>query len=109
MELMKFRLFVTPIYTLSGKKKLYSLGDMAYGEWLVFKKNQPYAYLNVLEYKGDALKKREIEDLETYLEQKLQKLDSSLSLWQHFVGIKSFKTDKEIVELSKMDVEDIIN
>lgn len=56
MELMKFRLFVTLIYTLSGKKKLYSLGDMAYGEWLVFKKNQPYAHLNVLEYKGDPLK-----------------------------------------------------
>ena len=108
MKLDEMKLFVTTIYTLRGKRLSYSLGDMAYGQWLVFKDDHPHFYINIFEYKGDNMKFKETENLETYLEQKLKVIDSHLSLKQNIIGLRSSKTYSQWFKLEKLSINNLI-
>jgi hypothetical protein len=102
MESVRIKLFVTAVYTLTGKKYLYALGDMAYGEWLIYKNNKPRYYLNVFEDNNKHLIDEGKNQLQSYIEGKLKLIDGALSLNTHIVGIRSSHTDVEWCDLEKL-------
>jgi hypothetical protein len=102
MELVKIKLFVTKVYTLTGKKYLYALGDMAYGEWLVYKNNKPRYYLNVFEDNNENLIKEGQSNLQSYIENKLKLIDEDLSLKPNITGIRSAHTYVEWFDLERL-------
>lgn len=108
MGRIKMKLFLTDVYTITGKKIRYSLGDMAYGEWLVFKNNYPVYFLNLLDFKGDVKKHIDQKNIQKSLERKLKKFDSEFTLKQHFIGIRSHKTSWQWVEVESLPFDKLI-
>lgn len=104
MSLIRIRLFVTPIYTFTGKKFLYSLSDMAYGEWIVFKNNYPRFYINAFEFKSDDQVNKSVEG---HLERCLKNKHPKLTLKQHLFGFKSRNLQLQWIELEQISFDEL--
>ena len=86
---MKLRLEVIPVYTLSGKKTIYKLGDMAYGEWLIFKNGVPFYYFNIFDELYKDLKEPIRNDPYNFLKKNIDEHGEGLKLSQNIWGIWS--------------------
>lgn len=79
-------IIVEKIYTITGVQKHYSLGNMSYGEWLIYKNNQPCFYMNIFDEYYKEIK----DDLsrlgKSFIEQKLK--EKGLSLKTKIFGIR---------------------
>ena len=100
METVNIKLFATPVLTLTGKKTAYALGDMAYGEWIVFKDDYPCYYLNVLEGNQKSIENN--SDLESFITDRLPSVGADLSLKQSFTGVKLSSPQVEWLDLQKL-------
>lgn len=83
------------IYTITGVKKHYGLGDMAYGEWLVYKNNKPCFYMNSFDDYYKEIKKDHLGL--PFLEKKLKA--RGLTLNTNYWGMRSGKLEDEIITL----------
>lgn len=95
----RIKLFKHKYYTLSGIKYTYRLGDMSYGQWLVFKANKPYYYLDTFRDEYKDILKNVSGDIENFLRRKLAEKAGSLSLEDSVFGIRSSETSEEWIEL----------
>lgn len=100
-NLIEVTVNVTPFYTLLGKKFLVTLGEMTYGEWLIYRKNKPVYYLNVFE-DCYSLKDLKTGSMENYIENKLKKIGDGFTVLPGIFGIKSFKMFTQVIEVEKM-------
>jgi len=91
-SLNKIKLKVTPIYTLTGVKYLYTLKDMAYGEWLIYQENKPRYYFNLFDKEYSFDKNQTGKSIEKFLETKLDILNVNLTIKQNIFGIKGSRT-----------------
>jgi len=92
---MKIRLEDVPVYTLTGVKHLYKLGDMAYGEWLIFKNGEPTYFLCIFDDLYKDVRADIKEDPYLFLKEKFKREKSNYSLTQGIHGIWSSNiTDK---------------
>jgi hypothetical protein len=82
---------VTPIYTLFGRKNIYSLGDMSYGEFAISQNGYPKYYLNCFDKQYEPFlakvseQKLSVWDL---LERKCRKLKNGLTVRSDYWGIR---------------------
>jgi len=105
MKKVKIKLLVIPLITLGGKKYRYLLGDMAYGEWLVYKNNYPQYYLSILETNHERFGTALSPDLEAIITSKLKLIDDKLKLKQNIIGLKIGKSYTKWFELEKLPSE----
>ncbi len=108
METVEISLFITPVYTIfQGTKFIYRLPDNAYGEWLIFTKNEPKYYLDIFDPLYNQLKETviNVKDVEVYLKSKFSNSSEELSLKNNFFGIaiesKSFVKKFKLQKLPK--------
>jgi len=101
---MKILLEDITVFTIAGKKHLYKLGDMTYGEWLIFKDNFPIYYLDISDelYKDidESIKK----DPYNYLKDKFKRGKEGFSLCQGIKGIWSSRVDDKLFDMEKLPV-----
>ena len=95
-----------PIYTLKGKKEIIKLSDFVYGEWLVFKLNRPFFYINIFD-PDLAMLKKNIESKKITIEGLIKKMNlgshECFSLEQNYFGIKNYnKTKYQKIEVTKL-------
>ncbi len=57
---------IIPVYTFFGRKNIIKISDFAYGEWLIYKSNKPFYYINIFH--------SDFKELKTLLESKKQVL-----------------------------------
>ncbi len=98
METIKIKLFVTLILTLKGKKKRYKLGDMAYGEYLVYKNNFPKYYLHLLDVPNIAERAKG----GYHVESKLPDIENGLTLRHGVNGIPLRELEPEWIDLEEI-------
>lgn len=101
---MRMQLEDIIVYTLTGKRHLYKLGDMAYGEWLIFKDNMPVFYLNIFDKMYENVAESIKKDPRGYLEKKIALEKSTYSLNQNIHGIWSSKVNIKWFELEQLPV-----
>jgi hypothetical protein len=103
--MLKIKLEEITTYTLTGKKIRYKLGDMSYGDWLVFKDNTPVYYFDVFDelytYIPEIIKK----NIPKYLENKFDQQGKGLSLEDGIPGIWSSKIVDKWFELEKLPLD----
>lgn len=84
-------LLVTAVITIFLEKRfLYTLPDNAYGQWIIFKNDEPAYYLYILDSMYDDYRVTidAITSIEDYLNKRLPLIEDGLSLRQHSAGIK---------------------
>ena len=108
MEKIKLNLFVTQFITLKGKMHRYSLSDMAYGEWLVYKDGCPKYYFSIWDDKDSITIPKGFSNMEEYIEFRLKSVDSKLTLKQNLWGLPTSKPYTEMVELEKLPTKLVI-
>jgi hypothetical protein len=86
---MKLRLETIPVYTLTGKKTIYKLGDMAYGQWLIFKDGLPFYYFDIFNELYKDLEGPIKNETYNFLKKSIEKHDEELKLSQNIWGIWS--------------------
>lgn len=96
MNTIDINLQVVPIITFFGKKYLYKLPDSVYGEWIICKNGYPKYYFSVFDKDYESLNIKEGLDIESYLKDKLRKIDSSLTVGKTPFGI--WLTNKSFIK-----------
>jgi hypothetical protein len=101
MKTVKIKLFVSSVLTLTGRKKKYILGDMAYGEYLIYKDNYPKYYMYALDAPNikEQAKGANIAD---YIESKLPMIEDGLTLKHRIYGIPLGELESEWLELKEL-------
>jgi hypothetical protein len=99
---MKMQLEDIVVYTLTGKKHLYKLGDMSYGESLVFKDNLPVYYLDIFDKIYENIDESMKKDPYNYLNKKFRSEKTGYSMSQHIRGIWSSKINIKWFGLEKL-------
>ena len=87
MNTIDINLQVVPVITFFGNKYLYKLSDNAYGEWIICKNGYPKYYFSVFDKDYESLNLKNDLDIESFLKDKLRKIDSSLTVGKTFFGI----------------------
>ena|SRR3569833_522241 len=106
---MEIKLEDITVYTLTGKKHLYKLGDGAYGEWLIFKENIPVYYLNIFDDMYAMVDQSIKSDPWGYLEKRFKIGMEGYSLSQHIHGIWSSKVTFKQFEIEKLPISFLVN
>lgn len=105
-EKVSFR--ITPIYTLFGRKNIYSLEDMTYGEFVVFENNHPKYYLNCFDKQYEPFIERipkQKGGISNFLNKKCRKLKNGLNMPPHFWGIRfDSRSYAQTLNLEKLPV-----
>lgn len=84
-------LLVTPVINVFLEKRfLYTLTDSVYGEWIIFKNDEPVYYLYIFDCMYDEYRATidAITSIEDYLNKRLPLIEVGLSLHQHSAGIQ---------------------
>ena len=83
-----------PIFTWKGLRSIIKLSDFVYGEWLVYKFNEPAFYINIFDPDFLDLKNL-IESKEINIEGFIKKINEEnnemFTLKQNFFGITNYK------------------
>ena len=105
---------VIPIYTLLGRKNIYSMGDMRYGEFVVFKHDYPKYYLSCFNKQYEPFIERipkQKGGIFKFLKNKCRKLKNGLNMSPNFWGIrvesKSYAQTLNLEKLPFVFFEDI--
>ena len=101
-KLIRIRLEVVPVYTLTGIKKIYKLGDKAYGEWLIFKNKKPYYYFNIFDKEYERFNNAIKTNVEEYLKIRFKKQGENLSFDPNIMGLRSSKIYDEWFDLETL-------
>jgi hypothetical protein len=101
---IRVRLEVIRVYTLTGIKNIYKLGDMAYGEWLIFKDKKPYYYFNIFDKEYEHFNNTIKTNVEEYLKTKFKKQGGNLSFGPNILGLQSSKIHDEWFDLETLPV-----
>jgi hypothetical protein len=92
------------IFTITGRRHLYKLGDMAYGQWLIYRGDLPVYYFDIFDemYKDidEAIQKAPCK----YLREKFQKDKRRLSLSPNIKGIWSARVANKLFDIEKLPV-----
>lgn len=86
---MKLKIEVVPVYTITGIKKIYKLGDMAYGQWLIFKDGLPVYYFDVFDALYKNLEGPIKNDTYNFLKKTVDKHCGRFKLSQNIWGLWS--------------------
>jgi hypothetical protein len=103
-NILRMNLEDITVYTLFGKKHLYKLGDMAYGEWLIFQSNVPKYYLNIFDDMYQDIDEQKKIDPYKYLLKKFKAEHYGYSLGQNIHGIWSSKINEKCFDLEKLPI-----
>ena len=101
---VNLKLWVTLIYTISGVKSRYRLGDMAYGEWLIFKESKPAYYLNIFDDNYTPLREKAGDDVQSYLRNRLLSSGEDLTLTSNIIGLRIGKELEEWVTVEWLPI-----
>lgn len=101
MKSIKIKLFVTLVLTITGLKKRFVLGDMAYGEYLVYKDGLPKYFLHVCD---DPLigQRANGKNIDEYIEPKLITIEEGLSFEHNISGIPVKELEPQWFELKQL-------
>jgi len=105
MEFIEINLIVFDVLTLNGKKHRYRLSDTAYGEYLIFKDNQPEFYLNVFDDSPHLSSLPDASSIYRFIESRLKTINPALSLKQHLYGLRISKEYDKVFRLKKLDID----
>jgi len=97
---------VRGVYTLTGVKYRYKLSDFAYGEWLIYKNNQPVYYFNIFDQEYAHLTEIIKANEQGFLIGSLKR--QGLNLKQNIFGIASIKSYLKSINLEKLPASILI-
>jgi hypothetical protein len=97
---------VTPIYTLWGRKNIYSRGDLTYGEFVVFENEHPKYYLNCFDKQYELFIQQILKHkggIYSFLKNRCEELKNGLNMHPHFWGIRlNSKSYIQTLDLEKL-------
>jgi hypothetical protein len=92
------------VYTLTGKKHIYKLGDMSYGQWLIFKNKLPVYYFDIFDEMYGGIPEAVKLNPSKFLEERFKPKKDGLTLTQGIIGLWSGKILDKWFEVEKLPV-----